>query len=190
MGLTEKIFTAVSTVMVMGAAGFLFAQSGTTSMNHSGMGGMKMDMSSDTMKISSDTGKKMLSPQTTCPVTGDPINKKLYVDYKGKRIYVCCESCIGPVKKNPEKYIKKIEALGQSVETIVGSAAAHAKALVPQKSCPVMGSPVDKSIFVDYKGKRVYFCCSMCPETFKKDPEKYLKVLADRGEAVEEIGKK
>jgi YHS domain-containing protein len=72
-----------------------------------------------------DTGKtavhaKQLSPQTTCPVSGDPINKKLYVDYNGKRIYVCCEDCISPVKKEPEKYISKLESMGQSVETISG----------------------------------------------------------------------
>jgi YHS domain-containing protein len=189
MGLTGRITATVSMVVMMGAVGFLFSQSGTTSMDHSKMG-MKMDRAADTMKMASDSGKKTLVPQTTCPVTGDPINKKLYVDYKGKRIYVCCESCIDPVKKNPEKYIKKLEAMGQSVETIAGAKAGHAKALVPQKTCPVMGNPIDKSIFVDYKGKRVYFCCAGCPETFKQDPEKYLKALADRGEAVEDVPKK
>jgi len=62
-------------------------------------------------------------------------------------------------------------------------AAKHFKAkLVPQKTCPVMGGAIDKSVFVDYKGKRVYFCCSGCPATFQADPEKYLKILADRGE--------
>jgi YHS domain-containing protein len=67
---------------------------------------------------------------------------------------------------------------------------AHKKTLITQATCPVMGSPIDKSIYVDYKGKRVYFCCSMCPETFKQDPEKYLKVLADKGEAPISIPKK
>jgi|WetSurMetagenome_2_1015567.scaffolds.fasta_scaffold480834_1 hypothetical protein len=61
---------------------------------------------------------KHLKLQTTCPVTGDPINKKLYVDYKTKRIYVCCSSCLDAVKKEPEKYIKKLENMGQGVETI------------------------------------------------------------------------
>jgi YHS domain-containing protein len=64
------------------------------------------------------------------------------------------------------------------------------KKLVPQKTCPVQGDPIDKSIFVDYKGKRVYFCCAGCPETFMKDPEKYLKFLAKRGESVENVPKK
>lgn len=59
-----------------------------------------------------------LKPQTTCPVMGGDINKNFYVDYKGKRIYVCCEGCLGELKKNPEKYIKKLESMGQGVETI------------------------------------------------------------------------
>ena len=57
---------------------------------------------------------------------------------------------------------------------------------ITQKLCPVMGNPIDQSIFVDYEGQRVYFCCQMCVDTFKKDPEKYLKKLeaqreVDRG---------
>ncbi|HUI93401.1 MAG TPA: hypothetical protein VLX68_14230 [Chitinivibrionales bacterium] len=74
--------------------------------------------------VKSDSAKtaaavKELRPQTTCPVMGGPINKNLYVDYKGKRIYVCCEGCLAEVKKNPEKYIKKLADMGQGVETIV-----------------------------------------------------------------------
>ena len=153
--------------------------------------------------------KAALVPQTTCPVMGGKINKKLFVDYQGKRIYVCCPGCTAALAKDPAKYIKKLEAMGQSVEVIdsakaTQSSAATAKVqakpaaapptaapkLVAQKTCPVMGNPIDKSVYVDYKGKRVYFCCSMCPATFKQDPEKYLKVLADKGEAVEAIGKK
>jgi YHS domain-containing protein len=149
-------------------------------------------------------GKPVLVPQTTCPVMGGAINKKLYVDYQGKRIYMCCAGCKSTLAKDPEKYIKKLEAMGQSVEIIDSAKAlqsstgtatppvkqAAAPKLVPQKTCPVMGNQIDKSVYADYKGKRVYFCCAMCPETFRQDPEKYLKILADKGEAVEEIGKK
>ena len=28
-------------------------------------------------------------------------------------------------------------------------------------------------MYADYKGRRYFFCCSGCPETFKQDPEKY-----------------
>ncbi len=60
---------------------------------------------------------------------------------------------------------------------------AEAPALKAQETCPVMGGKLDRSIYVDHEGKRVYFCCKMCVGTFKKDPEKYIKVLADKGEA-------
>ena len=62
--------------------------------------------------------------------------------------------------------------------------------LKPQTTCPVMqGNPINKKIFVDYKGQRVYFCCNMCPPEFKKDPEKYLKKLTEMGQAPEIIKK-
>ena len=55
----------------------------------------------------------------------------------------------------------------------------------PQTICPVMGGKIDKKVYADYQGKRVYFCCSSCREEFKKDPEKYIKKLEDQGVAIE-----
>lgn len=54
--------------------------------------------------------------QTTCPVMGGAIDKKLFVDAEGKRIYLCCTGCIAPVKKDPKKYIAKLEAEGVTLE--------------------------------------------------------------------------
>jgi Cu(I)/Ag(I) efflux system membrane fusion protein len=91
------------------------------------------------------------------------------------------------------KSVKKTAALTIPVAPMnmkSGTAATSKMPLVPQKTCPVMGNPIDKEIHVDYNGKRVYFCCVGCPATFEKDPEKYLKILAERGEAPEEIGNK
>lgn len=50
--------------------------------------------------------------QTLCPVMNGPIDKKLFVDYEGKRIYVCCASCLGTVRKDPAKYVKQLEDTG------------------------------------------------------------------------------
>jgi hypothetical protein len=57
-----------------------------------------------------------ITPQTTCPVMGGKINKNLYVEHDGKRVYVCCKGCIGAVQKEPEKYIKKLEAAGVALD--------------------------------------------------------------------------
>jgi YHS domain-containing protein len=50
-------------------------------------------------------------------------------------------------------------------------------AVVEQTTCPVMGGAINKAIFVEYQGKKVYFCCAGCPETFQADPQKYLSKL-------------
>jgi YHS domain-containing protein len=55
-------------------------------------------------------------PQTTCPVLGGNVTKQVYVDYKGKRIYFCCAGCEGEFNKDPEKYIKKLEEQGVTLE--------------------------------------------------------------------------
>ncbi len=58
-----------------------------------------------------------------------------------------------------------------------------------QEKCPVMGYKINKELYVDYEGKRIYFCCPSCPEEFKKDPDKYMKKLQDEGVVLEEVPK-
>jgi YHS domain-containing protein len=55
----------------------------------------------------------------------------------------------------------------------------------PQVNCPVMGGTIDKSVYTDYQGKRIYFCCSGCVEDFKKNPDKYLKKMEEQGVQLE-----
>jgi YHS domain-containing protein len=49
-----------------------------------------------------------------------------------------------------------------------------ASAAVEQTTCPVMdGNKINPDVFVEYKGIKVYFCCSSCKAKFEADPEKY-----------------
>jgi YHS domain-containing protein len=59
--------------------------------------------------------------------------------------------------------------------------------LKPQTKCPVMGGDINKTIFTDYQGQRIYFCCSACIAEFQRDPARYQKKMADQGEAVEPV---
>ncbi|HSB07918.1 MAG TPA: hypothetical protein VLM38_00290 [Blastocatellia bacterium] len=43
---------------------------------------------------------------TTCPVTGEPVNKNFSAELNGRTVYFCCASCRDAVKKNPELYLK------------------------------------------------------------------------------------
>lgn len=52
---------------------------------------------------------------------------------------------------------------------------------VGNKICPVSGEKIDekmKSIY-EYEGKIYNFCCSMCIEDFKKDPQKYIQKVEE-----------
>lgn len=57
----------------------------------------------------------------------------------------------------------------------------------PQTNCPVMGGKINKAIYTDHAGKRVYFCCKACIAEFRKDPEKYVKTLEEEGFVLEDV---
>ena len=65
-------------------------------------------------------------------------------------------------------------------------AASTAETVKVQTTCPVMGGAITKTIYADHDGKRVYFCCQMCVDTFNKDPEKYVKKLEAGGVVLED----
>ena len=71
--------------------------------------------------------------QKTCPVMGGKINKDIYADYEGKRVYFCCEACISTFKSDPAKYVKKLEAEGVTLETV--SKGEHHHDHDPDKPC-------------------------------------------------------
>lgn len=46
-----------------------------------------------------------------------------------------------------------------------------------QTVCPIMGGAIDKKVFVEYKSKKVYFCCPGCEDKFEEEPAKYVAKL-------------
>ena len=63
-------------------------------------------------------GKGPLKPQTFCPVMGGPIDTTAYMDYKGMRIYFCCEGCKYNFKLTPNLYIKTLKRYGEKPRKI------------------------------------------------------------------------
>ena len=113
--------------------------------------------------------------QTKCPVMGSDINKEVFVDYKGHRIFFCCAGCIEKFEEQPESYISKMKESG-----------VRPMKLRAQSVCPVSGEELaGKDVYVDYDGARVYLCCPSCKAAFNADPAKYLKVISGRGETPE-----
>ncbi len=75
----------------------------------------------------------VVKQQTMCPVMDDEINKKFFADYQGKRVYFCCNACPARFKKDPTKYITKMEAEGITLEKTPQAAATDAPEAVPPR---------------------------------------------------------
>ncbi len=83
--------------------------------------------------------------------------------------------------------LKKITIVTILSVSLLLSAAAGAFAAA-QTTCPVMGGTINKELYADYKGERIYFCCMACKPQFDKDPEKYIKKMKEMGQEPEKIG--
>ena len=56
-----------------------------------------------------------------CPVSGDKVNKRVWVDYQGKRYSLCCRDCVKDFKKDPKKYIEIMKQQESSPTPPVGT---------------------------------------------------------------------
>jgi YHS domain-containing protein len=98
--------------------------------------------------------------QVLCPVSGEPVDPKVFVEHDGAKVYFCCKGCIGKFQKDPEKY-----------------KAALANSYTYQTKCPVSGNAIDPEAHVG----KIYFCCKGCPKKFFADPAKYAPNLEAQG---------
>jgi hypothetical protein len=46
------------------------------------------------------------------------------------------------------------------------------------------GKLVNRDIYSDYKGKRIFFCCENSKDSFLKDPERYMRRFKELGVAL------
>jgi YHS domain-containing protein len=118
---------------------------------------------------------KELTAQTHCPVMGGKIDSTIYTDIQGQRVYHCCPMCSPKLKADLDKYFKKAAEQGILFENI-------------QITCPVSGEKLEeKSVYTDYEGRRVYFCCKKCRGTFNENPTKYLSRLDEPAKAEQDV---
>ncbi len=55
----------------------------------------------------------LAAKQKICPVTGEPLDSMggpIRVEVAGRIVFVCCEGCIKPLRKDPAKYLSKLPA--------------------------------------------------------------------------------
>jgi len=126
--------------------------------------------------------------------------KRIYVNFKSNKVLqgkgiimkklasmIILSVAIGLVivgcKKSPERQApqKKPAAPAKDERGVKAEQPAEQQTSQTQQNCPIMGGKINKSIFADFEGKRVYFCCPDCQEKFKAEPAKYVKQMEDAG---------
>lgn len=85
--------------------------------------------------------------------------------------------------------MKKISKLNIAAAFLTTFLIAGIALAASQTHCPIMGGQINKQLYADHDGKRVYFCCPACLPTFEKDPEKYIKIIREKGQEPETISK-
>jgi YHS domain-containing protein len=97
----------------------------------------------------------------------------------GEGVKCACQKagkkCDGSCKKEGKPCDAKADSMKKAHGMHMSKVKEEGKAAIEQKTCPVMGGPIDKSVYIDYQGKRIYFCCDSCKAKFLKSPETYLK---------------
>ncbi len=85
-----------------------------------------------------------------CVVSGGAAKEDKTVEYKGGKVYFCCENCPKAFEKDVKKYSTK--ANHQLVAT------GQAK----QAKCPLSGGKLNAEKTVKVGGVEVQFCCEKC----------------------------
>ncbi|MBL8878493.1 MAG: hypothetical protein JNG88_05165 [Phycisphaerales bacterium] len=104
---------------------------------------------------------KLLRVQVTCPVSGKPADRKLFVEGDNDRIYFADED-------SKKKWNGSDQAMRNRLEEQCYSY---------QPLCPIGGEMIDPAAVADIDGKKVYFCCEKCVDKFKKDQAANMKKL-------------
>jgi YHS domain-containing protein len=99
--------------------------------------------------------------QVTCPLTGKPIDAKMFTEKDGKKVYFCCPACKPKYEADAAKLAGKL-----------------ACCYTYQTKCPLCGMDINPTASLELAdGRKLYFCAKECAENFAKNPAKYLSNL-------------
>lgn len=125
----------------------------------------------DETKLKKVTPASETYPISSCAVAGKTLGSMgapfVHI-HEGRQVKFCCKACLPAFKKNPAKYLAKVD------EKIV----AQQKASYPTDKCLFSDEPLgDKSKDVVVNNRLVRVCCGGCARKLMKNPAPTLKKL-------------
>jgi YHS domain-containing protein len=100
-----------------------------------------------------------------CPVSGKEVKADKTVDYKGGKVYFCCENCpkAFDAAKHGAKANHQLVVTGQA----------------KQEKCMFTGGKLNPETKIDVKGAAVCFCCNMCKGKAEKADDQIALIFSD-----------
>src|SRR3989338_1151633 len=98
------------------------------------------------------------------PVCGMDVKvaEALSLKYGEDLYYFCSKECLAHFQSNPGLFSARVWVYKETATTDLVCS---------------MSLEKDKAVTYRYQGKTYYFCCDECKRKFKKDPDKFLKML-------------
>jgi YHS domain-containing protein len=116
-----------------------------------------------------------------CPVTDEALGsmgEPIVVRLGERTIYVCCQACVNAVKRNPQRYLLKVDA---ELHTLQYPDRTPRQTTTPwggQKACPITGEALGEMcepIPMELGGRTIFVCCEPCVDVARRSPAKYLR---------------
>lgn len=89
-----------------------------------------------------------------CPISGEDVDKGVFLDAGIDRVYFCCKKCLGKGKEDPKAVASKAYPASKVVD-------------LKNPSCPVMGDENEDDSgkhAIVVMGRKIHTCCDGCPE--------------------------
>ena len=134
-----------------------------------------------------------IEQQKVCPVLGGRLGSMgtpVKVLVGDQPLYLCCQACLGQVRKEPESYLKKAavpsskpDAPAIADRIVIATAAASDQAAIQaQRKCPVLGTTLGSHgtpVKVGVGEQTLFLCCKGCVGKVVESPERYLAKAAE-----------
>ena len=121
---------------------------------------------------------------TICPIMiGDEIDEEEFVEFEGKKVYMCCGTCSKLWETAPKYYIKAVGDLLPQFKGMEEKLGLDEVKLLPQKFCPVYNDRIvtPESPKVEFQGKTVYLFNKGAVRRWDRSPERALAKALEAG---------
>ncbi|MFM7282804.1 MAG: hypothetical protein ACKO32_13605 [Planctomycetia bacterium] len=112
-------------------------------------------------------------PLNVCPISGEKLDESAQNVVHGTRLVrLCCGKCATAFQKDPKAYMAQLDKAYMEAQRKTYKLKT---CLISDEELGSMGDPVE----ILYGTQLVRLCCKSCVKGFYKEPEKYLKKIAD-----------